>query len=140
VTYTSIYRGFLTKGFIYTTVLQLFTIGKYGFTIHCCCRSSTLINISLLNSPESTISTAVPSHSSHALQPYSFTLSSDSYAVDPLPARNSLTCSLTLLSFGNSLRHSFTLSCSTQQQQLCSPLVVHSPELFASLSLTQHTD
>jgi hypothetical protein len=31
VTNTSIYCGFPTKGFIYTTVLQLFTTGGYGF-------------------------------------------------------------------------------------------------------------
>jgi hypothetical protein len=93
VTKTSSYCLFLAKGFIYTTVLQLPTISEYGFTIHCCCRSNTR----MLNSPESTIWTAVPSHNSQALQPYSFfALSSDSNAVDPLTARNGPACSLTL--------------------------------------------
>jgi hypothetical protein len=46
MTNTSIYCGSITKGFIHTTVLQLFTIGTYGFTIHRCCRSNTLVNLS----------------------------------------------------------------------------------------------
>jgi hypothetical protein len=86
---TSFIVGFLKK--------NLFTIGEYGFTIHCYCRSNTLINVRILNSTESTISTAVPSHGSHALRPYSFFAQpSDFYAVDPLPARNGLACSHTL--------------------------------------------
>jgi hypothetical protein len=98
-------------------------------------RPTHLLTSRTLNSPASTISKAVPSHDSHALQPSSFFgLSSDSYAVDPLPARNGLSYSPTLLSLGNSLGH---CSASTQLQ-LRSPLVVHSPQLFPSLTLVQH--
>jgi hypothetical protein len=44
VTNKSIYCGFLTTGFIHTTVLQLFPIGGYESTIHCCCCSNTIVN------------------------------------------------------------------------------------------------
>jgi hypothetical protein len=45
-----------------------------------------LLTSRILNGPDFTISTAVPSHSSHALKPYScFALSSDSYAAIHCP-------------------------------------------------------
>jgi len=93
-----------------------------------------LLTSRILNSPESTVSTAVPSHSSHALRPYSFfAQSSDFYAVDPLSTRNGLACSLTL-------QITSTLIHTVPPVHNCSPLMAHSPELFTSLSYSTLTD